>query len=119
MADGWFNANMLPAFFFALIAGCCFRHWGENVMRHLAELEKFFSFRLRASPACILARRRYGGDRNMNSFLETAILPGEVVSAHNTLTADALVRGEGDLGLLAISNRHNESVARVIRQNLQ
>jgi len=55
----------------------------------------------------------------MYSLLEAAILPGEVVSAHNTLTADALVRGEGDLGLLAISNRHNESVARVIRQNLQ
>ena len=119
MADGWFNANMLPAFFFALIAGCCFRHWGENVMRHLAELEKFFSFSRRASPGLHRGAEAIGWKQDMYSLLEAAILPGEVVSAHNTLTADALVRGEGDLGLLAISNRHNESVARVIRQNLQ
>ncbi len=55
----------------------------------------------------------------MNSFLEVAILPGEVVSAHNTLTSDALILRKDGLGLVAISNCHNESVARAIRQNLQ
>lgn len=53
----------------------------------------------------------------MNSFLEAAILLSAVVSACNMLASYALTRGEGDLSLLAISNRRNESVARVILRN--
>lgn len=41
---------------------------------------------------------------------------GAVVSARYMQTADALIRNKDYLGLLAISNRHNESVARVVQR---
>jgi len=55
----------------------------------------------------------------MNSFLEASTFRDKVVSARDMLTANALVRGEDELGLLALSNRRNESVARAIQQNPQ
>ncbi len=43
---------------------------------------------------------------------------GAVVSARYMQTADALIRKKDYLGLLAISNRHNESVARVVQRTM-
>jgi len=43
---------------------------------------------------------------------------GAVVSARYMQTADALIRKKDYLGLLAISNRHNESVARIVQRTM-
>ena len=43
---------------------------------------------------------------------------GSIVSAHYMNTADVLLKKRDYLGLLAISNRHSEAVARVVRRTL-
>ncbi len=43
---------------------------------------------------------------------------GTIVTARYMQTADALLRKRDYLGLLAISNRHNEAVARVVQRTL-
>lgn len=43
---------------------------------------------------------------------------GTIVTARYMQTADALLRKRDYLGLLAVSNRHNEAVARVIQRTL-
>lgn len=43
---------------------------------------------------------------------------GAMVSGRYMQTADALIRKKDFLGLLAISNRHNEGVARIIRRTM-
>ena len=43
---------------------------------------------------------------------------GAVVSSHFMATADALLRKRDYLGLLAVSNRHGEAVARVVQKVL-
>lgn len=43
---------------------------------------------------------------------------GAVVTGRYMQTAEALIRKRDDLGLLAISNRHNEAVARIIQRTL-
>ncbi|MFZ4774698.1 MAG: MotA/TolQ/ExbB proton channel family protein [Terrimicrobiaceae bacterium] len=43
---------------------------------------------------------------------------GAVVTSRYMQTAEALIRKRDDLGLLAISNRHNEAVARIVQRTL-
>ncbi len=43
---------------------------------------------------------------------------GTVVSGRFMQTADALIRKKDYLGLLAVSNRHNEAVARVMQRTM-
>ena len=43
---------------------------------------------------------------------------GAIVSAHYMATADALLRKRDYLGLLAVSNRHGEAIARVVQKML-
>lgn len=44
---------------------------------------------------------------------------GAVVTPQYMQTADALIRKKDYLGLLAISNRHNEAVARIVQRTLE
>jgi biopolymer transport protein ExbB len=48
-----------------------------------------------------------------------ALRKGNIVSERFMHTADALIRKEDYLGLLAITNRHNESVARILQRVLE
>ena len=45
-----------------------------------------------------------------------SLRPGSVVTRRYMQTADALIRKRDYLGLLAVSNRHNEAVARVVQR---
>ena len=44
--------------------------------------------------------------------------PGSIATRRYLQTADALIRKRDYLGLLAISNRHNEALARVIQRTM-